>query len=320
MNLNQLKYLREIARNGLKVSDAAESLFTSQPGISKQIRLLEEELGVTILVRNGKRITALTEPGKIVLEIAERILCDTENLREVGREFNTGGSGTLVIATTHTQARYALPPVVTRFMKRYPQVRLTLRESSPPQIAELLLAGKADVGIATESEKTFSELVSLPCYQWKRSVITPPEHPLLQEPAPSLASIAKYPLVTYDFAMSDDSPIKRAFDEANVEPNVVLTAVAADVIKTYVEQGMGIGILARMAIDPDKDKGLRLLDADHLFPPGTTRIALQPNAWLRAFVYDFIEMFAPALPRSVLQSALDSARKPKESLRADSER
>lgn len=305
MNFQQLRYLREIARNGMNVSGAANTLFTSQPGISKQIKLLEEELGIALLVRNGKRITALTEPGTIALEIAERILRDADNLREVGQEFNSRGEGTLVIATTHTQARYALPPVISRFRQQYPRVRLTLRESSPPQIAELLRGGKADIGIATESEKTFEDLVSLPCYQWKRSVITPPGHPLLQEPAPSLADIAKYPLVTYDFAMSDDSPIKRAFDAANVTPNVVLTAVAADVIKTYVEQGMGIGILARMAVDSDKDKGLRLLDADHLFPPGTTRIALRPNAWLRAFACDFIEMFAPDLNRTVIRSAMD---------------
>ena len=307
MNLQQLKYLREIARNGLKVSVAAESLFTSQPGISKQIRLLEEELGVTILVRNGKRITALTEPGRIVLDIAERILQDTDNLREIGREFNVGGRGTLVIATTHTQARYALPPVVSRFMKRHPQVRLMLREGSPAQIAALLRDGIADVGIATESDEEFGELVTLPCAQWTRSVITPLKHPLLGAGPLTLEKIAQYPLITYDFAFTPNSPIKRAFDAAGIKPNVVLTAVAADVIKAYVEQGMGIGILAKMAFDPARDHGVRLINADHLFEPSTTRIALRRNAWLRGYVYDFIELFAPPLNRNAVTAALHTA-------------
>jgi LysR family transcriptional regulator, cys regulon transcriptional activator len=307
LNLQQLKYLREIARNGLKVSVAAESLFTSQPGISKQIRLLEEELGVTILVRNGKRITALTEPGRIVLDIAERILQDTDNLREIGREFNVGGRGTLVIATTHTQARYALPPVVSRFMKRHPQVRLMLREGSPAQIAALLRDGIADVGIATESDEEFGELVTLPCAQWTRSVITPLKHPLLGAGPLTLEKIAQYPLITYDFAFTPNSPIKRAFDAAGIKPNVVLTAVAADVIKAYVEQGMGIGILAKMAFDTARDHGVRLINADHLFEPSTTRIALRRNAWLRGYVYDFIELFAPPLNRNAVTAALHTA-------------
>ena len=306
MNLQQLKYLREVARNGLKVSEAAETLFTSQPGISKQIRLLEEELGVTILVRNGKRITALTEPGRIVVDIAERILQDTDNLRSVGREFNSGGRGTLVIATTHTQARYALPPVVARFTQRYPKVRLTLREGSPEQIAALLQDGAADLGIATESEDAFTELVTLPCAQWTRSVITPLRHPLLDAGPLTLEKIAAYPLITYDFAFTPDSPIRRAFDAADIKPNVVLTAIAADVIKAYVEMGMGIGILAKMAFDPARDHGIRLINADHLFEPSTTRIALRRNAWLRGYVFDFIELFAPHLKRGIVETTMRS--------------
>lgn len=304
MNLQQLKYLREVARNGLKVSEAAETLYTSQPGISKQIRLLEEELGVTILVRHGKRITALTEPGRIVVDIAERILQDTDNLRSVGREFNSGGRGTLVIATTHTQARYALPPVVARFTQRYPKVRLTLREGSPEQIAGLLQDGAADIGIATESEDAFTGLATLPCAQWTRSVITPLRHPLLDAGPLTLEKIAEYPLITYDFAFSPGSPIERAFSAAGIQPNVVLTAIAADVIKSYVEMGMGIGILAKMAFDPARDHGVRLINADHLFEPSTTRIALRRNAWLRGYVYDFIELFAPQLKREVITTAL----------------
>ncbi len=304
MNLNQLRYLREVARNGLKVSDAAETLFTSQPGISKQIRLLEEELGVTILVRNGKRITDITEPGRIVLDIAERMLRDADNLRTVGREFNAGGSGTLVIATTHTQARYALPPVIARFTQRYPQVRLTLREGSPAHIASLLRDGAADLGIATESDAEFAGLVTLPCAQWTRSVITPLKHPLLGAGPLTLEKIAAYPLITYDFAFTPESPIKRAFDAANIRPNVVLTAVAADVIKAYVEMGMGIGILAKMAFDPARDHGVRLINADHLFEPSTTRIALRRDSYLRGYAYDFIELFAPHLKRGTVEATM----------------
>jgi LysR family cys regulon transcriptional activator len=306
LNLNQLRYLREVARNGLKVSEAAETLFTSQPGISKQIRLLEEELGVTILVRNGKRITGLTEPGRLIVDITERILQETENLRAVGREFNSGERGTLVIATTHTQARYALPPVVSRFTQRHPRVRLTLREGSPDQIAQLLRDGEADIGIITESDVAFSDLVTLPCAQWTRCVITPLKHPLLGAGPLTLQKIAAYPLITYDFAFTPDSPIKRAFDAAGIQPNVVLTAIAADVIKAYVEQGMGIGILAKMAFDPARDHGIRLINADHLFAASTTRLGLRRNAYLRGYVYDFIELFSPTLSRAVVTTALSA--------------
>lgn len=306
MNLNQLRYLREVARNGLKVSEAAETLFTSQPGISKQIRLLEDELGVTILVRNGKRITGLTEPGRLIVDITERILQETENLRAVGREFNSGERGTLIIATTHTQARYALPPVVSRFTQRHPRVRLTLREGSPDQIAQLLRDGAADIGIITESDVAFSDLVMLPCAQWTRCVITPLQHPLLGAGPLTLQKIAAYPLITYDFAFTPDSPIKRAFDAAGIQPNVVLTAIAADVIKAYVEQGMGIGILAKMAFDPARDHGIRLINADHLFAASTTRLGLRRNAYLRGYVYDFIELFSPTLSRAVVTTALSA--------------
>jgi len=306
LNLNQLRYLREVARNGLKVSDAAATLFTSQPGISKQIRLLEEELGVTILVRNGKRITGLTEPGRLIVDITERMLQDAENLRAVGREFNSGERGTLVIATTHTQARYALPPVVSRFTQRHPRVRLTLREGSPDQIAQLLRDGEADIGIITESDVAFSDLVTLPCAQWTRCVITPLKHPLLGAGPLTLQKIAAYPLITYDFAFTPDSPIKRAFDTAGIQPNVVLTAIAADVIKAYVEQGMGIGILAKMAFDPARDHGIRLINADHLFAASTTRLGLRRNAYLRGYVYDFIELFSPTLSRAVVTTALSA--------------
>ena len=304
MKLQQLRYLREVAKRGLNLSEAAESLHTSQPGISKQIRQLEDELGVDILVRHGKRVVDMTEPGRVILGITERILQDTENLRQVAREFGSEGSGSFTIATTHTQARYALPNVIARFSQRYPKVRLSLRQGSPQHIAELVQSGEADIAIATEAIEFYQGLVLLPCSQWNRCVITPLKHPLLKEKQITLETVARYPIVTYDFAFTGDSPIKRAFEMKGITPNVVLTAIDADVIKAYVETGLGVGILAKMAFDPARDLGLRLIDASHLFEPSTTRIAVRPNAYLRGYVYDFIELFAPHLKRAVVDATL----------------
>jgi LysR family cys regulon transcriptional activator len=304
MKLQQLRYLQEVARCGLNLSEAAHALHTSQPGISKQIRQLEDELGVDILVRHGKRVVDVTKPGRVILGIAERMLQDAENLKQVAREFNTEGTGSLVIATTHTQARYALPPVITRFSQRYPKVRLSLRQGSPQQIADLVKTGETDIAIVTEATEFYDGLVLLPCYQWNRCVITPLKHPLLREKQLSLEAIARYPIVTYDFAFTGDSPVKRAFDNRGISPNVVLTAIDADVIKAYVEMGLGIGILAKMAFDPARDLGLRLIDASHLFESSMTRIAMRPNAYLRGYVYEFIELFAPHLKRTVVDATL----------------
>jgi LysR family cys regulon transcriptional activator len=304
MKLQQLKYLREVAKCGLNLSEAAESLHTSQPGISKQIRQLEEELGVDILVRHGKRVVDVTEPGKVILGIAERILQDADNLKQVAREFGAEGTGSLAIATTHTQARYALPPVVARFTQRYPKVKLSLRQGSPEAIADMVRSGEVDIAIATEAAEFYKGLTLLPCFQWNRCVITPLKHPLLREKQLSIEAIARHPIVTYDFAFTGDSPIRRAFDNRGITPNVVLTAIDADVIKAYVEMGLGIGILAKMAFDPARDLGLRLIDASHLFEPSTTRIAIKPNAYLRGYVYDFIEFFAPHLKRAVVNATL----------------
>ncbi len=304
MKLQQLRYLCEVAKRRLNLSEAAAALYTSQPGISKQIRLLEEELGVVILVRNGKRVVDVTAPGRIILGIAERILKDTENLKQVGREFGAEDSGALAIATAHTQARYALPPVIQRFIQRYPKVRLSLREGSPQQIAELMRSGEADIAIITEAYEQYEDLVMLPCYQWNRCVITPLKHPLLNERRLSLDAIARYPIITYDFAFSGDSPIKRAFDARGIKPTVALTAIDADVIKAYVELGLGIGILAKMAFDPARDHGLRLIDASHLFEPNTTHIGVRRHAYLRGYVYDFIEMFAPHLTRRLIEATM----------------
>lgn len=307
MKLQQLRYLREVVRRRLNVSEAAEALHTSQPGVSKQIRLLEDELGVQILIRHGKRVIGVTEPGQRIVEIAERMLQDADNLRAVGREYGEHGGGSLAIATTPTQARYALPATIQRFIQRHPRVRFSLREGSPQQIGELMRDGAADIAIITEAEHLFDDLVTLPCYQWNRCVITPLKHPLLQEKQLTIESLARHPIVTYDFAFDADSPIRRAFDARRLQPEVALTAIDADVIKTYVELGLGVGILAKMAFDPSRDFGLRLIDASHLFDPSTTRIGLRRNAFLRSYVFDFIELFAPQLTRRVVEKTLQGS-------------
>lgn len=304
MNLQQMRYLNEIVRCGLNISDAANTLFTSQPGVSKQIKLLEEELGIDIFVRNGKRLVAITEPGKAVLGIAQRVLHETENLKLVGQEFRMQDSGSLSVATTHTQARYALPRVVKEFTKSYPSVKLSLHQGNPTQIAEQVLSGEADIGIATESLALYDELVTLPCYEWHHCVVVPPKHPLLLEKRLTLKKLAQYPIVTYDFAFTGRNKINQAFSEAGIEPNIALTAIDADVIKTYVELGLGVGIVAQMAFIPDRDRHLRMIDAGHLFQPSTTRIAIRKNEYLRGYTYGFIELFAPQLTRNVVAKAM----------------
>lgn len=309
MNLQQLRYLNEIVRRDLNISAAASALYTSQPGISKQIKLLESELGIEIFVRNGKRITAITEPGKAVLEIAQRMLHDADNLTQVSEEFHSQDSGTLTIATTHTQARYALPQVVKNFIKRYPKVRLNLHQGSPTQIAQQVLSGEADIAIATESLALYGELVTLPCYEWHHCVIVSPKHPLLAEKKLTLEKLAKYPIITYDFAFSGRGKINAAFEAHKLTPNIVLTAIDSDVIKTYVELGLGIGILAQMAFIPERDKHLRMIDAGKLFQPSTTRIAIRRNEYVRGYTYHFIELFAPHLTRQVVANALLDSQK-----------
>jgi len=309
MKLQQLRYLREVERQGLNLSAAAQQLHTSQPGISKQIKLLEDELGVEIFVRNGKRVTAITPPGKAILAIAQRILQDAESLKQAARDFSDQDSGKLTIATTHTQARYMLPEVVKRFRARYPQVKLNLIQGNPVQICQHTVNGHADFCIATEAIATFDELVMLPCYTWNRCVIAPPRHPILGVKALTLEAIAQYPVITYDFAFTGRSQINHAFETRGLKPNVVLTAIDSDVIKTYVALGLGIGILAKMAFDPARDKNLRALDASHLFESSTTRIGVPRNAYLRGYVYDFIEMFAPHLGRKTIEEAIYSKAK-----------
>ncbi|SFP72527.1 LysR family transcriptional regulator, cys regulon transcriptional activator [Nitrosomonas cryotolerans] len=304
MKLQQLRFLCEIAYQGLNLSKAAKKLHTSQPGVSKQIHQLEDELGVDIFIRNGKRIVQITQPGQMIIKIAERILRDAENLKKVGQEFIHEANGTLTIATTHTQARYALPPVIQRFTARYPKVKLILRQGSPTQISALVTSGEADIAIATEGIELFHELVMLPCYQWNRCVIAPARHPLLKLKELTLEAISLYPIITYDHAFTGRSKVNQAFEAKGLTPNVVLTAIDADVIKTYVELGLGVGILAKMAFDSARDKQLRSIDASHLFEPSTTRIGISRNSYLRGYTFDFIEMFAPHLNQDAVKDAI----------------
>lgn len=304
MKLQQLRYLVEVAKQGLNVSEAAETLHTSQPGVSKQIRLLEDELGFQVFVRSGKRITAVTPPGKEVLLIAERILREAQSLNRVADEYLHENAGSLTIATTHTQARYALPPVIHTFLQQYPQVRLSIKQGSPTQICEMTLSGEADIAIATEGIDLFHELQMFDCFSWNRSVIVPEGHPLLAVENLSLQDIAAYPIITYDFAFAGRSKINRAFEAQNLSPNVVLTALDTDVIKTYVRLGLGVGIIADMAFNPTDDHGLVARSAAHLFETSVTHIGLRRGAYLRGYTYDFIHLFAPHLNREVVEKAL----------------
>ncbi|MDB5813252.1 MAG: cysB [Rhodocyclales bacterium] len=304
MNLQQLRYVLEVAKRKLSISEAADALFTSQPGVSKQIKLLEEELGIEIFVRHGKRLTEITEPGRQVIAIAERMLREADNLRAVGEEFQNEEVGTLTIATTHTQARYALPKVVGEFVRRYPKVQLHLHQGNPTQNCEMVLRGQADIAIATEAIADSPDLVMLPCVQWNRSVVARPDHPILRSQPLSLEAIAQFPIITYDSAFTGRSLINKAFLGRGLKPNVVLTALDSDVIKTYVSMGLGIGIIASMAFDPMIDRGLAIADASHLFESSTTRIGLPRNAWLRGYAYAFIELFAPHLSRAIVDAAL----------------
>jgi LysR family cys regulon transcriptional activator len=286
------------------VSEAALALFTSQPGISKQIRQLEDELGLRVFVRQGKRLASLTPAGEVVVATARRAMREIANMKRVAEEFRGEDVGTLAIATTHTQARYVLPKVISAFATRYPKVRVVLHQGNPTQVAEQTAAGDADIGIATEALADFPELVSLPCYRWNRCVIVRKGDPLAQVKPLTLEALAKRPIVTYDFAFTGRSAINAAFAAKGLEPNVVLTALDADVIKTYVELGMGAGIVAQMAYDAEKDTAFEMLDASHLFAASTTRLALRRGVFLRGYVYQFIALFAPQYSRAAVDAAL----------------
>lgn len=304
MNFQQLRSVREAQRRGFNLTEVAQALHTSQPGVSRQIRELEEELGIELFVRVGKRLTGLTEPGEQVLPVVERLLQEAENLKRAADDFASAGSGRLRIAATHSQARYALPPAVRDFRAHHPDVSLHLQQGSPQQIARLLLDGEADVGIATEALAQYPELAALPCYRWTHAVVVPPDHPLASSPEPlTLARLAQFPIITYEPGYTGRSHIDEAFAAAQLAPHIVLSAMDADVIKTYVELGLGVGIVASIAFDEERDRHLRALDARHLFADNMTRLAVRRSAYLRDYVYEFIQTFASPLKREVVDAA-----------------
>lgn len=309
MNFQQLRSVREAQRCGFNLTEVAAALHTSQPGVSRQVRELEEELGVELFVRAGKRLLGLTTAGKALMPIIERVLLDAESLRRAGQELQGRDEGRLSIAATHSQARYALPHVVKDFRLRYPRVTLHLHQGSPKQVAEMLLSGDADIGVATEALASYDQLVTLPCYRWSHSVVVPAGHPLLSLEQPvTLQDLARYPIITYENGYTGRAHIDAAFAAAALTPEVVLTAMDADVIKTYVELEMGVGIVASIAMDDTRESGLQAIDAGHLFPINVTRLGLQRSHWLPGFAYDFIQLFVPTLTRDVVMQAQEGRR------------
>jgi len=306
MNFQQLRSVREAVRRGFNLTEVANALHTSQPGVSRQIRELEEELGIELFIRAGKRLTGLTSPGAEVLPIIERLLADSENLRNASRDFSQHDTGPLSIAATHSQARYALPAVVRDFRELYPQVTLSLHQGSPRQVAEMLLSGEADIGVATEALDQYDQLVTLPCYRWTHSVVVPHGHPLLDGEPLTLQRLARFPMVTYDAGYTGRSHIDEAFAKEGLQPRIVLSAMDADVIKTYVELGLGVGVVASIAYDEERDRNLQAIDAGHLFAVNMTRIAFRRGVFLRGYVYSFIETFAPTLTRVVVEQSMRS--------------
>ena len=306
MNLHQFRFVREAVRQNFNLTTAAKALFTSQPGVSKAIIELEDELGVEIFRRHGKRVRSLTEPGKRILASIERILDEVETLKRVGEDFASQDQGSLVIATTHTQARYALPKVLMEFTKRFPKVRVSIAQGNPGQIAELLTHDRADIAIATEGIANTPGVLALPGYQWQHVVMVPLSHPLLNQATVTLEEIAKYPIITYDKAFAGRSKIDAAFTQRNIKPDIILEAIDADVIKTYVETGLGIGIVAGHAYDPERDRNLKVIQASHLFGNNVTHLGVKQGAYLRSFVYTFIEIFSPTLTKKIVEQAMNN--------------
>lgn len=304
MKLQQLRYIVEVLNNNLNVSATAEVLFTSQPGISKQVRMLEDELGIQIFGRSGKHLTHVTPAGQEVINIAQQILSKVEGIKAVAREHTQPDEGKLRIATTHTQARYALPEVIQGFIKKYSKVSLQMSQGTPAQISDAAAKGEADFAIATESLHLYNDLVMLPCYYWNRSVIVRKDHPLARKQNITIQDIAKYSLVTYVFGFTGRSELDAAFEKAGAEPKIAFTATDADVIKTYVRLGVGVGVIASMAIDPAIDNDLVSIDASHLFKASTTKIGFRRGSFLRGYMFDFIERFAPHLNKHVVTQAM----------------
>ncbi|MDC0133673.1 HTH-type transcriptional regulator CysB [Porticoccaceae bacterium] len=304
MKLQQLRYIWEVAHNDLNISATAASLYTSQPGISKQIRLLEDELGVEIFSRSGKHLTRVTPTGEQILKIAGDILSQVESIKQLTQESNSPNLGSLSIATTHTQARYALPPVIQDFIAKYPDVSLHMHQGTPIQISEKAADGTVDFAIATEALELFSDLLMMPCYRWNRCILVPKDHPLAKLSEISIEDVAEHQIVTYVFGFTGRSKLDDAFSEKGLTPKVVFTATDADVIKTYVRLGLGIGIVAHMAYDPELDTDLVAIEAGHLFASSVTSIGFRKGTYLRGYMYDFIRGFAPHLTRDVVDEAM----------------
>ncbi|MES2664341.1 MAG: CysB family HTH-type transcriptional regulator [Pseudomonadota bacterium] len=301
MNFQQLRIIRETARRNFNLTEVANTLYTSQSGVSKHIKDLEDELGIELFIRKGKRLLGLTDPGLEMLKIVERMLIDAKNIKNLAEQYTQQDQGQLTLATTHTQARYALPKVVAEFKKIYPKVHLKLHQGSPDEIAKMLLEGEADIGIATETIGEISELAVFPYYSWHHAVIVPKQHPLVNSEPLTLAAIAEYPIITYHEGFTGRAMIEKTFQEAGFIPDIVMSALDADVIKSYVELGVGIGILASVAFNDVKDNELRRLGCDHLFHANTTKIAVRKGNFLRAFAYHFIEMCSPALKQNLVK-------------------
>lgn len=310
MNFQQLRIIREAVQRNFNLTEVANALFTSQSGVSKHILDLEDELGIELFVRKGKRLTGLTDAGNELMPIVERMLIDAKNIKRLAEQFANRDEGSLTIATTHTQARYALPQVVRRFKQAFPKVHLVLHQASPAEIVALLQSGEADLGIATEAldggSAPMGNFASFPFYDWHHLVVVPNGHALTKLTKLTLQALAEHPLITYHAGYTGRPRIDASFKEAGLVPDVVMSALDADVVKTYVEVGLGVGIIASMAFDAARDAGLTSIDASHLFPPNTTRIAVRRGHYLRGYAYRFIEECSPALTQAVVKGALDA--------------
>ena len=306
MKLQQLRCNFEVVQNDFNISKAANSLHTSQPGVSKQIQLLEDEVGVQIFQRNGKRLTGLTEPGQQVFDSIAEIIREEKNIKRVSEEYEKKDTGNFTIATTHTQARYKLPNVVEEFVKKYPKINLNIHQGNPSQVTEQIVNGDADVGIATESIGLHDKIFCIPCYSWNRIIVMPKSHPLNEEKIITLEHLATYPLITYDYAFTGSTIVSKVFKESNLKPNMMLTAIDADVIKTYVNLNLGIGLIAEMAFDSSKDIDLVSRDVSHLFPLSTTYLGIRKDTFIRASTFDFIKMFTPQMSEHELRQYLQN--------------
>jgi LysR family transcriptional regulator, cys regulon transcriptional activator len=307
VKIQQLECVLAIVDNGNSVSAAANALHTSQPGVSRQLQLLESELGFEVFRRTRNRIVGLTEPGQTVIGAARRIVSDVQSLGSLKEDMAASDRGTLVIATTHTQARYMLPSVIGPFLTDYPEVQVSLKQGDPEGICELVDAGEADLAIGTEVLRRFPRLATLPCRILDRVVVAPEGHPILSGGPLTLERIAEHPIITYDSRFSGHWKVRSAFDKAGLAPRVVLSAIDADVCKTYVKMGLGLAILSDIAFDAAHDAGLRARDADHLFESSTTYVTLRPNIYLRPYLLEFLRRLAPRLTGDVVRAALAEA-------------